>query len=278
MEVTPPVKKSIFPFLVMSILALNTIADPAAPAPRRRSPRKSRRRSRSTATSASTSTAGCATRRAPRRIAYLEAENAYADAVMKPTEELQKKLYDEMLGPHQADRHPGAVSQGRATSITRARWRGSSTRSTRGRRGTSTRRRRSCSTSTSSPRGRSSCPSARWRCRTTRTCSPTRTDDNGYRQYKLFVKDLRTGKVTEIIAERVGSVEWAKDNKTLFYSVENDAKRSEPDLPPRPRRRPSTRCSYEEKDELYDVYVERSRERRLALPRPRTARPPTKCA
>ena len=30
--------------------------------------------------------------------AYLEAENAYTDAVMKPTEPLQKKLYDEMLG------------------------------------------------------------------------------------------------------------------------------------------------------------------------------------
>src|SRR5580704_15511406 len=29
--------------------------------------------------------------------AYLEAENAYTDAVMKPTEPLQRKLYDEML-------------------------------------------------------------------------------------------------------------------------------------------------------------------------------------
>jgi len=28
---------------------------------------------------------------------YLEAENAYADAVMKPTEAFQKKLYEEML-------------------------------------------------------------------------------------------------------------------------------------------------------------------------------------
>ena len=30
--------------------------------------------------------------------AYLEAENAYTDAVMKPTEAFQKRLYDEMLG------------------------------------------------------------------------------------------------------------------------------------------------------------------------------------
>src|ERR1700686_1092255 len=30
--------------------------------------------------------------------AYLEQENAYTDAVMKPTETFQKRLYDEMLG------------------------------------------------------------------------------------------------------------------------------------------------------------------------------------
>src|SRR5260370_7477828 len=33
----------------------------------------------------------------PEVAAYLQAENAYTDAVMKPTEALQKKLYDEML-------------------------------------------------------------------------------------------------------------------------------------------------------------------------------------
>src|SRR5579871_4274652 len=33
----------------------------------------------------------------PEVAAYLEAENAYTDAVMKPTEALQKKLYTEML-------------------------------------------------------------------------------------------------------------------------------------------------------------------------------------
>ncbi len=34
----------------------------------------------------------------PETIAYLESENAYTNAVMAPTAELQKKLYDEMLG------------------------------------------------------------------------------------------------------------------------------------------------------------------------------------
>ena len=34
----------------------------------------------------------------PEVIAYLEAENAYTDAVLKPTESFQEKLYQEMLG------------------------------------------------------------------------------------------------------------------------------------------------------------------------------------
>jgi len=37
-------------------------------------------------------------RKDPEVKAYLESENAYADAFMKPTETLQTKLYEEMLG------------------------------------------------------------------------------------------------------------------------------------------------------------------------------------
>src|SRR5258708_19815214 len=34
----------------------------------------------------------------PEVIAYLKAENAYTDAILKPTERFQEKLYQEMLG------------------------------------------------------------------------------------------------------------------------------------------------------------------------------------
>src|SRR5260370_42536271 len=34
----------------------------------------------------------------PEVLQYLEAENKYTEAMMKPTEGLQKKLYDEILG------------------------------------------------------------------------------------------------------------------------------------------------------------------------------------
>ena len=47
------------------------------------------------------------------------------------------------------------------------------------------------------------------------------TDNTGFRQYTLAVKDLRNGKLLPDHAERVGSVVWANDNKTIFYTVED---------------------------------------------------------
>lgn len=86
------------------------------------------------------------------------------------------------------------------------------------------------------------------------------TDNTGFRQYTLFVKDLRTGRVLPDRAERVGSVAWAGDNKTIFYTVEDAAKRqyrlyrhklesTEDDL------------VYEETDERFRIGVHRSRSR-----------------
>ena len=47
------------------------------------------------------------------------------------------------------------------------------------------------------------------------------TDVTGYRQYTLHVKDLRTGQTLPDTAERVTSLEWASDNKTLFLTTED---------------------------------------------------------
>ena len=54
------------------------------------------------------------------------------------------------------------------------------------------------------------------------------TDTTGFRQYTLHVKDLRTGKLLADIAVRVTSVAWALDNKTIFY-VQEDATTKRPD-------------------------------------------------
>ena len=48
------------------------------------------------------------------------------------------------------------------------------------------------------------------------------TDTTGFRQYTLHLKDLATGHTRTDVAERVGSVVWAADNKTFFYTVEDE--------------------------------------------------------
>ncbi|MBC3936664.1 S9 family peptidase [Undibacterium sp. CY7W] len=49
------------------------------------------------------------------------------------------------------------------------------------------------------------------------------TDTTGYRQFTLQIKDLKTGEILSDRAERVTSLAWAADNKTLFF-VQEDAK------------------------------------------------------
>jgi oligopeptidase B len=48
------------------------------------------------------------------------------------------------------------------------------------------------------------------------------TDTTGFRQYTLHIKDLTTGETLPGEVERIGSVTWAADNSTLFYSVEDE--------------------------------------------------------
>src|SRR5271170_4790080 len=94
------------------------------------------------------------------------------------------------------------------------------------------------------------------------------TSDNvGFRQYKLHIKDLRTGKLLPDTAERVDSLTWAADNKTLLYSTE-DAQTKRSDLVHRHALGTDSASDplvFDEKDERYDVYVYRSRDGKYLL-------------
>jgi oligopeptidase B len=83
-------------------------------------------------------------------------------------------------------------------------------------------------------------------------------DNNGFRDYVLHVKYLRTGQDLSEYIEHVESVAWAADNRTLFYSVDVAAKR-----PYRVYRHvvgeKKDAFVYEDKDERFYVDVERSR-------------------
>ncbi len=87
------------------------------------------------------------------------------------------------------------------------------------------------------------------------------TDNTGFRQYKLYVRDLRTGKDSGVIAERVGSIAWANDNQTLFYTVEEDKTKRQYRLYRHKLGTDSAKDEliYEDKDERFDIGVQKSR-------------------
>ena len=51
------------------------------------------------------------------------------------------------------------------------------------------------------------------------------TDVTGFREYTLHIKDLSTGQLLADTVERISSCAWAADNKTLFYVVQDESKR-----------------------------------------------------
>ena len=197
--------------------------------------------------------------------AYLDAENVYTDAVTKPTEPLQKKLYDEMLSrvketdvevPYQEGGYFYYLrtEAGQQYGI-RCRKKGS----------------------LDAPeeivlnvnelaKGHAFMSLGAFDVSDDANLLAYSTDHTGFRQFTLAVKDLRTGKMLVDHAERVDSVAWANDNKTIFYTVEDPVSK-------RPYRlyRHTVGASgpdtllYEEKDERFELGVGKTRSKAYLL-------------
>lgn len=93
------------------------------------------------------------------------------------------------------------------------------------------------------------------------------TDNVGFRQYHLHIRDLRTGQDLPDTAERVDSVAWAADNKTVFYTVEDEVQKRSYRLY---RHTVATDTGkdpllYEEKDERFNLNVQRTRSQQYLL-------------
>ncbi len=85
------------------------------------------------------------------------------------------------------------------------------------------------------------------------------TDTTGFRQYNLFVKHLGTGKISERLGERVTSVSWGNDNKTLLYTQEDDVTKRSHKFFRQVLGGGGPELLYEEKDELYRIFNGRTR-------------------
>jgi oligopeptidase B len=84
------------------------------------------------------------------------------------------------------------------------------------------------------------------------------TDLTGFREYTLQVKDLSSGELLPLRIEKTRSVAWANDSATLFYVVEDEAKRAYRVY--RHRLGSATHdLLYEEKDERFSIGVDETR-------------------
>jgi oligopeptidase B len=87
------------------------------------------------------------------------------------------------------------------------------------------------------------------------------TDNTGYRQFTLQIKDLRTGELFPERIERVNNVAWATDNKTFFYVTEDAVTKRSDKFFRHVLGTDKTDLIYEEKDELFDIATGRSRDK-----------------
>jgi oligopeptidase B len=196
--------------------------------------------------------------------AYLEGENAYTDVVMKPTEPLQKKLYDEMLGRIKETDVDVPYKDGGSFYYSRTEA-GKQYQIRCRKKGSLDAPEEVLLDINEMANGQRFMSVAAYEVSDDGNLLAYTTDNTGFRQYTLAIKDLRTGKVLADRAEKVGSVVWANDNKTLFYTVEDSAKRQYRLYRHTLGDSGSDPLVYEEKDERFNVYAGKTRSKAYIL-------------
>jgi oligopeptidase B len=86
----------------------------------------------------------------------------------------------------------------------------------------------------------------------------------GYRQFSLYVKDLRTGATLPDTIERVDSVAWAADN-TLFLTTEDEVTKRSNRAWRHTLGEKGFEPLYEEKDETFGISVNKTRDKKYLL-------------
>lgn len=199
----------------------------------------------------------------PAVTAYLEAENAYTAAAMGGTEELQKTLYDEILSHIKEDDVSVPYRDGEWEYLSRTE---------KGRQYA-----RYCRRPVGKPEAEevfldvnllaegqpfmqvgmlSVSPDGRLLAYT--------TDNTGFRQYTLAVKNLETEEMLAETAERVGSVVWAPDSETLFYTTEDEQTKRQDRVFRKVLGAEPVEVFHEE-DERFNLGVGRTRDREYLL-------------
>ena len=90
-------------------------------------------------------------------------------------------------------------------------------------------------------------------------------DETGYRDFQLQVRDLATGKDLPWKAPRTDGAVWAADSATVFYITSNDARRRNQLWRHRVGSTTPDALVFDEKDELYNLELERTADGRYLL-------------
>jgi oligopeptidase B len=220
----------------------------------------------------------------PEVTAYLEAENAYAEAVMAPLDGLREELYREMLSHVKQTDVSVPYRDGAWWYLTRTeegkQYAIHSRRAATDNENVGAPGLDSETGDSSQPHSPGSenekvildgnllaeghaffsigatdiSPDGRWLAYS--------TDLTGFRQYTLHIKDLESGDTLAEEIERVGSVVWAADSRTLFYTVEDEEQKRQFQLFRHTRGGQTTDdvLVYQEDDERFNVGAGRTRD------------------
>jgi len=207
----------------------------------------------------------------PRTLAYLRAENAYADAWFAPHAALKEQLYQEMVSRIQQDDDSVPMRKG-------AWW--YSTRTRQGEQYPRYLRRRSHGAERRfDPDGvdetlldlNAMAVGQPFLQLGTTAVSPDATrlaytvDHTGGRDYTLHVKDLARGTIDAWSIEQVASAAWANDSRTLYYVTMDETKRANRLWRHVVGSNGAAELLFEEPDELFDVGVARTLDERWIL-------------
>ncbi len=91
------------------------------------------------------------------------------------------------------------------------------------------------------------------------------TDTTGYREFTLVVQDLESGAQVAGPILKTGAIAWAADNATLFYAVEDDAKRFHQIWRTMVGGGSTPELVFEDRDERFRVHVAPTRSRKHLL-------------
>jgi oligopeptidase B len=198
----------------------------------------------------------------PEVISYLETENAYTDSVMKPTEALQEKLYKEMVGHIKETDESVPYRYGNYFYYTRTE-QGKQYPIFCRKQGSLEAKEEIIVDQNELAKGFKFFSIGTFSVSDDGNLLAYSTDTTGYRQYKLQIKDLRTGQLLPHTFDRVGNVMWSTDNKYIFFTTEDAVTKRSDKFFRFALGSEKPELMFEEKDELFDVYAGRSRDKKI---------------